>query len=31
MPFDEPCYQHQVVIRDRYGALMRYADLPEAQ
>jgi hypothetical protein len=28
--FDEPCYLHQVVIKDVDGALVRYKDIPEA-
>ena len=28
--FDEPCYLHQVVVRNRSGDLSRYQDLPEA-
>lgn len=29
-PFVEPCYLHQVVVRDREGKLFRYHDLPDA-
>lgn len=29
--FNEPCYLHQVVVRDRNGDLFRYNDLPEAR
>jgi hypothetical protein len=29
--FDEPCYLHQVVVRNRKGELVRYSDLPEAR
>jgi hypothetical protein len=29
--FDEPCYLHQVVVRNRNGELFRYNDLPEAR
>jgi sugar phosphate isomerase/epimerase len=28
--FSEPCYLHQVVIRDSAGVLSRYSDLPDA-
>lgn len=28
--FCEPCYLHQVVVRDEEGVVRRYADLPEA-
>ena len=28
--FSEPCYLHQVVIRDEAGLLSRYTDLPDA-
>lgn len=30
-PFDEPCYLHQVVIRNRNGELIRFDDLPQAR
>lgn len=29
--FDEPCYLHQVVVRNRKGELVRYNDLSEAR
>jgi len=29
--FDEPCYLHQVVVRNQNGELIRYNDLPEAR
>lgn len=29
--FDEPCYLHQVVVRDRNGEIHRYPDLPDAR
>lgn len=30
VPFSEPCYLHQTVIRNRGGAVQRYRDLPDA-